>query len=190
MVPPPDEDLFARLLKGDEEALEALFARYAQPLYGFLWRLTGDQALAEDLLQEVFIRLVNYTGKPPFHFRAWVYTIARNLAYDALRARGRQQAHWADGIADRVEELKDVAQNWPEMAVLSHDDEERVRQSLEWLPDVQREVVLLRFYQDLSLEEIAEVAEVSLGTVKSRLYRALRLLRGMLLREEVKKDER
>lgn len=189
MDPLPDEDLFARLLQGDEEALETLFARYAQPLYGFLWRLTGDQALAEDLLQEVFIRLVNYAGKLPQNFRAWFYTVARNLAYDAMRARRRQQAHRADGFDGSVEELMDAAQKSPETAVQSRDDDERVRQSLERLPDEQREVVLLRFYQGLSLEEIATVVEVSLGTVKSRLYRALKLLRGMLLREEMK-DER
>jgi RNA polymerase sigma-70 factor (ECF subfamily) len=189
MDPLPDEDLFARLLQGDEEALETLFARYAQPLYGFLWRLTGDQALAEDLLQEVFIRLVNYAGKLPQNFRAWFYTVARNLAYDAMRARRRQQSHRADGFDGSVEDLMDAAQKSPETAVQSRDDDERVRQSLERLPDEQREVVLLRFYQGLSLEEIATVVEVSLGTVKSRLYRALKLLRGMLLREEMK-DER
>ena len=185
----PDEDLFARLMQGDEEALNALFTRYAQPLYGFLWRLTSDQALAEDLLQEVFIRLVNYAGKLPQNFRAWFYTVARNLAYDAMRARRRQQAHRADGFDGSVEELMDAAKKSPETAVQSRDDDERVRQSLERLPDEQREIVLLRFYQDLSLEEIAEVAEISLGTVKSRLYHALRLLRGLLLREEVR-DER
>jgi len=183
----PDEDLFARLLKGDEEALESLFTRYAQPLYSFLWRLTGDQALAEDLLQEVFIRLVNYAGKPPLYFRAWLYTVARNLAYSSFRAHGREQAHRAYSGANNDEALKDTTQDLPEKVILSRDNEERIRQSLERLPDEQREVVLLRYYQGLSLEEIATVVEVSLGTVKSRLYRALRRLRGMLLREEVEK---
>ena len=182
----PDEDLFARLMQGDEEALNTLFARYAQPLYGFLWSLTSDQALAEDLLQEVFIRLVNYAGKLPQNFRAWFYTVARNLAYSSLRARRRQQAHRAYSVAESDEVLKDTTQNLPEKVILSRDNEERVRQSLERLPDEQSEVVLLRFYQDLSLAEIAEVAEISLGTVKSRLYHALRLLRGLLLREDVR----
>ena len=190
MDPLPDEELFARLLQGDEEALETLFARYAPPLYGFLWRLTSDQTLAEDLLQEVFIRLVNYAGKPPLYFRAWLYTIARNLAYDALRAHGREQSHRAYSGANSDEALKDTTQNLPEKVILSRDNEERIRQSLERLPDEQREIVLLRFYQGLSLEEIAAVVEVSLGTVKSRLYRALRLLRGMLLREEMNENER
>ena len=182
----PDETLFARLMKGDEEAIEVLFARYAQPLYGFFWRLTSDPALAEDLLQELFIRLVNYTGKLPQHFRAWLYTVARNLSYDALRAQGRKQIHQADGFDDNLDELKDVMQNEPEKTALRRADDERIRKSLDQLPDVQREVVVLRYYQELSLEEIAEVTKVPLGTVKSRLYRALELLRGMLTREEVK----
>jgi len=185
----PDESLFARLLTGDEEALEVMLARYAQPLFGFLWRLTGDEALAEDLLQEVFIRLVTYNGRLPAHFRAWLYTVTRNLAYDALRARGRQYAHRASSMDGNVDELMSVAQKLPESVAIGKENVERIKRSLEQLPDEQRETVLLRFYQELTLEEIAKVTKVSLGTVKSRLYRALRLLQGMLLREEVK-DER
>jgi RNA polymerase sigma-70 factor (ECF subfamily) len=178
-----DEELYALVLKSDEGALEALVDRYAAPLLGFLFRLTDSAEQAQDLLQETFLRLVRYSGAPPERFRPWVYTIARNLAYDSLRARGHQDIS-LDPIEDMVE-AGPGDETGVEPDALRAEQAASVARALQALPPAQREVVVLRFYQDLSLEEIAGVTNAPLGTVKSRLFHGLRALKGLLLRDEV-----
>jgi RNA polymerase sigma-70 factor, ECF subfamily len=175
-----DQILYGRLKAGDEDALEALIERYHRPLYAFLYRLTDDQALADDLAQEVFIRLVKHQGEPPQYFRAWLFTIARNLAHDHFRSRNyrREQSLDAIGEEQTVDEAWGIS---PEHHAIYLDGQQEVITALQTLSAEQREVIILRFYHDMALSEIADITNAPLGTVKSRLFHALKRLKRQLV---------
>jgi RNA polymerase sigma-70 factor (ECF subfamily) len=168
--------LVARMRDGDGEALRRLVTVYHRPLFAFLYRLTDDHALADDLVQETFIRMTAQRGRPPDSVRSWAFTVARNLAYDYFRSAvyKREQATDFDESEDDNAELD---WNTPEQAMIETDQQNAVAVQLQSLPPEQREVVILRFYHDLPLGEIAEVTAAPLGTVKSRLFHALKKLK-------------
>lgn len=173
-----DEVLYQQVRHGDEAALAELVTRYHTPIYRFLYRYTSDSALADDLAQETFIRLLAFRGTPRAHFRPWLYTIAINLARDHFRsAVYRYEPLSFDDEAEQI-----VDDSLPESA---HSD---VVAALMKLPPIQREVILLRFYHDLKLEEIADITGAPLGTVKSRLFHALKGLKGFLAITEIRYD--
>jgi RNA polymerase sigma-70 factor (ECF subfamily) len=171
-----DRALFERLAAGDEAALELWVERYHRPLFAFLFRLTDDRALADDLAQEAFIRVLNYRGVPPQHFRGWMFTIARNLAHDHFRSRAYRHEQPA-GEMEADTAADDVS---PEQYAMMLDGQRQVVEALQALPPDQREVVILRFYHDLPLDEISEITGAPLGTVKSRLFHALKKLKAQL----------
>ncbi len=183
-----DEILFRQVLNGRTGALSELVARYYGPLRRFLYRLVGNNMQeAEDLVQETFIHLLRYSGPPPAGFRTWVYTVARNLAYDRYRsARYRREQ------AGLLGDLDEEGENWrmlevaqmdatPEQTVLANASQDEIAAALERLPVAQREVVVLRFYEQCKLEEIAEITGAPLGTCKSRLFLGLKSLKAYLL---------
>lgn len=162
-----DETLYRQVLKGSEPALVELVNRYHSPLYKFLCRQTGDTALADDLAQETFTRLLTYKGQPPTRFKAWAYTIAINLTRDYFKSARYRYEQAADFEQIEADELR-------------FDDRREVIDALAKLTHDHREVVVLRFYHDMKLDEIAEVTGAPLGTVKSRLFHALKQLKGIL----------
>jgi RNA polymerase sigma-70 factor, ECF subfamily len=176
-----DEDLMAAVLVGDQAALTALVSRHHAPLLSYLYRVVGgDRPLAEDLAQETLLRLVRQrtyqSGRP---FKPWLYTIATNLARDhfksaavrpSLRGRNQEQA---------LLHLRDPKASPEERALLAEQGGE-VRRALAQLGEEYRVVVLLRFYQGFSLQEIAETLRIPLGTVKSRLSVSVHRLRSIL----------
>lgn len=181
-----DEELMAKAARGDRDALVALVERYHAPLLGYLYRLAGgDRALAEDLAQETFIRLLTPAGYQHGRaFRPWLYAIASNLFRDhAKSAAVRRQA--APAPENALAALSDHAPG-PEAQALLAEDASQVAAAVGALGAEYREVMLLRFYHDLSLAEIAEALAIPLGTVKSRLFVGVRRLRALLIeaREE------
>jgi len=172
-----DETLYQQVLKGSEAALVELVNRYHSPLYKFLCRYTGDPALADDLAQEMFTRLLTYRGEPPTRFKSWAYTIASNLARDHFKS-ARYRYERPTDFNDDGEILLDDFNFAP-------DEHSEVIAALARLSPEHREVLILRFYHDLKLEEIAEVTSTPLGTVKSRLFHALKGLKGFLALAEV-----
>lgn len=172
-----DEDLFREWQRGSAGALEALVRRHHAPLVAHLARLTGDAPLAEDLAQETFLRLVRdgQSYRYPRPFVPWLYAIARHLALNALRsAYSRREV--------RVAALAEPAAGEPDPAEWLERRERRagLRAAMARLSFEQRETLSLRFGQELSVEETAAVAGVPVGTVKSRTFTALRLLREIL----------
>ena len=170
-----DEALYRRVRAGDEAALDKLITRYHEPLFKFLYRMTDDPTLAEDLLQETFTRLITYRGRAPDRFRAWLYAIAANLARDHFRS-----AYYRHTSTDGVDGLDVQASSIAEDAFLRSAQREHIAQALQQLTAEQREVVVLRFYHDLRLEEIALISNAPIGTVKSRLFYALKRLKTLL----------
>ena len=174
----PDEDLARALQRGDTRALTLLVERHHAPLLGYLYRLTGgDRPLAEDLVQETFLRVLRNIRQyhPAQRFKPWLYAIATNLARDHFK---RADTRRTDPIQTDTLALPDP--NQPEPTFLAHDDARQVIAALAHLPALQRETVILRYYQDLSLAEIAETLNIPVGTVKSRISIGLQKLRELL----------
>lgn len=150
---------------GGRAAFEALYRELAPPLYAVLCRLIGDRHLAEDLLQELFLRLYR---DPPTHAarpRAYVFRMARNLAVDALRARPAETP-----LPDTAAE--DPAEGWS--------DRVDVARAVARLGDADRQIVALHVHGGLKFREVAEIVSMPLGTVLWRYRRALEKLRADL----------
>lgn len=180
-----DEVLLARLQDGQQELFGTLVRRYERELYGYLRRYVGNDDLAADVFQNtfvaIFVKMDQYQAGRPV--RPWIYTIATNQAIDALRRRNRRIDSRADpllagddGNDDSARPLFEVLQTKdPGPVELAERAELRqlVRNAVEQLPDLLRQVVLLAYFQGLRYQEIADVLDIPLGTVKSRLHAAL-----------------
>ena len=174
-----DEKLALAIQQGNADALRGLVERHHSLLLGYLYRLTdGNCPLADDLAQETFIRVLNGIAgyKYPHPFKPWLYAIATNLARDYFKSAAVRHTMMLDSEA----ELQEDENGHVETNLLEAGDAEKVVGALHRLPDHQREVVILRFYQDLSLAEIAATLDLPIGTVKSRLCLGLRRLRDIL----------
>lgn len=168
------------LRKRDPELLDRLIERYQHRLLRYLVFLTGRRELAEDIFQETWIRVMErgkqYNGKSKFD--TWLFAIARHLVIDWSRKKtptsleALQEQYGSDNAFDVP-----AAGPSPFDAVTSRENRESVQTALARLDALHREVLVLRFHEDLSLEEIAIVTSAPLSTVKSRLYRGLAALR-------------
>jgi len=176
-----DEQLMAAVMAGDQVALAALVTRHHGPLLGYLFRLVGgDRQLSEDLVQETLLHVLRqrtYQSARPF--KPWLYTIATNLARDYFKAAAVRQC-WRSG--DEEEALLHLYDSTPgpEERALAAEQGSEVRAALAQLREEYRVVLLLRFYQGFSLQEIAETLHIPLGTVKSRLSVGVHRLRSVL----------
>jgi RNA polymerase sigma-70 factor (ECF subfamily) len=176
-----DEKLALAIQHGDADALRGLVERHHSPLLGYLYRLTnGNRPLADDLAQETFIRVLNGIAsyKYPHPVKPWLYAIATNLARDHFKSAAVRRTTTLDAEI----ELQADDNGYLEANLLDAGEAQAVGQALQLLPDHQREVMILRFYQELSLAEIAAALDISIGTVKSRLCLGLRRLRERLER--------
>jgi len=177
------------LRRRDPDLLDELIGRYQFRLPRYLWTLTGSRETAEDLFQETWIRVLEkgHLYNPRWRFEAWLFSIARNLAIDLLRRRQPESLkallHPGEGRAEH--EWPDGESATPFEAVAAGEQSARIKSILRRLPPDAREVLVLRFQEDMNLDEIAEVVRAPLSTVKSRLYRGLEALRNLLEKEEI-----
>jgi RNA polymerase sigma-70 factor (ECF subfamily) len=178
-----DEDLLARLQKGESEWFGPLVKRYQRELYGYLRRYLGDDALAEDVFQNTFLQV--YQKLEQFEqgrsVRPWLYAIATHQAIDALRRSARRPSVSLDHAGNGAEPNGEVGPlDWlaadepePLANVTAEERRDLVRAGLDTLPESLRSTVLLSYFQGLKYREIAEVLGIPVGTVKSRLHLAL-----------------
>jgi RNA polymerase sigma-70 factor (ECF subfamily) len=174
-----DADVVAAFLQGEERAFQELVLRYESRLLNFIYRTIGDRAQAEDLVQETFIRVYRHMGRfdRSKKFSTWIYTIASNLAKNELRNRSRNPLVLFQAITknwqnnDRPLQFEDTASR-PDYLYRKRHLRELVEESVTKLPAHHREVFVLRELEGKSYEEISEIANCNLGTVKSRLNRA------------------
>jgi RNA polymerase sigma-70 factor (ECF subfamily) len=174
-----DSAVVASFLGGEERAFQELVERYQTRLLNFVYRTIGDREKAEDLVQEVFIRVYRHLHRfdPSKKFSTWVYTIASNLAKNELRNRSRNplvlfqtiKKNWQD--EERPLQFEDSNSRPDDMYRKRH-LRELVEESVERLPEHHKQVFILRELEGKSYEEIAEITSCNLGTVKSRLNRA------------------
>jgi RNA polymerase sigma-70 factor (ECF subfamily) len=177
------------LRRRDPDLLDELIGRYQFRLPRYLWTLTGNRAVAEDLFQETWIRVLekSHLYNPQWRFETWLFSIARNLAIDLLRQRQPESldALLSPGNEGAPREWPDCESATPLEAAAAGEQAENIKHVLRRLPAEAREVLVLRFQEDLDLSEIAEVVKAPLSTVKSRLYRGLEALRNLLEEELV-----
>jgi RNA polymerase sigma factor (sigma-70 family) len=172
----PDEDVMLQVRNGEVEMLGVLFDRYQTPLYNFYAKMTQDRGVSEDLVQEVFLRILRYrqTYRPGTAFRTWMYQIARNTRLDQVR-KTRPEAPFVSEPA-AASSLSDSAQQQQEAATL--------QRALMQLPEDKRELLVLSRFQELRYDEIARLLGCEVGAVKVRVHRALRQLREIFLQLE------
>jgi RNA polymerase sigma-70 factor (ECF subfamily) len=175
-----DSELVTAYLNDGERAFDVLVERYQARLLNFIYRTVGDRERAEDLVQEVFIRVYRHLGRfdRSKKFSTWIYTIASNLAKNELRNRSRNPLVFfqslAKGVAGEEERPVDFEdpRSRPDDMYRKRHLRALVEESVAQLPVHHREVFVLRELEGKSYEEIAEITHCNLGTVKSRLNRA------------------
>jgi RNA polymerase sigma factor (sigma-70 family) len=169
MTPVADEDLMLQVRNGEAEMLGVLFDRYQTPLFNFYAKLTQDRAVSEDLVQDVFLRILRYrqTYRPGTSFRTWMYQIARNARLDHVRKTKPEGPLASEPIAPSPS--SDPAQQKQEALLL--------QRALMQLPEDKREILILNRFQELKYVEIARLMGCEVGAVKVRVHRALQQLR-------------
>ncbi|MGH9473732.1 MAG: RNA polymerase sigma factor [Terriglobales bacterium] len=169
MLVASDDDLMAQVQSGQALALSTLFERHQGALLNYFLRLGTTRALAEDFVQDVFVRILKYRAsyRPGSRFATWMYYIARNVRLDGLHKR-RGEVGWEEEYAPSFE---------PADAAQSEQEHRLLRQALERLPREKREVLVMSRYQDLKHDEIGAILGCAAGTVKVRVHRAMLELR-------------
>jgi RNA polymerase sigma-70 factor (ECF subfamily) len=167
-----DIELMRSLQAGDTAQLAVLFERYHLPLFRYLLSLSGNRSLSEDLVQDVFFRVLKYakTYKPEHSFAVWLYQMARNAYIDTTRKR-RVEMPGIDSLD------YPSGEPFPEAMLERKQNVTTLRAALKQLPEEKREVLLLSRFHDLRYEEIARILKCEVGTVKVRVFRALKELR-------------
>ncbi|WP_328774546.1 RNA polymerase sigma factor [Deinococcus aquaedulcis] len=181
---PPDlisPDLYARLCAGEEAAWFDFVQEYEGRMYGYLYRLEGNSEDALDLTQEVFYRAWRSirTFRVGERVLPWLYQVARNTQIESHRRKQLQRFSLEQAREDVGFEVTSEKRS-PVQAAESADAQDRVQRALLRLPAEYREAVVLRFVEDLSYDEIAQIQGVAVGTAKSRVFRAKEQLAGLL----------
>ena len=163
--------LILELQQGNPEAVNQIVDRYSKPLFAFIMRMVDDQATAEDIFQDTWVRVVRNIGsfRGDSKFSTWLFQISLNLCRNLMRSKARRSFVG-------IEEVSDLAED-PEVDGMQILQAQKVRRLVASLPPKMREVIVLRYYHEKTDVEIAEVTGLPPGTVKSRIHRATELLR-------------
>ncbi len=178
-----DEQLVAEYAGGNNAAFDTLLTRHKAKLFNFILSMVKDSDLADDIFQETFVKAIvtirqgkyNDMGK----FSAWICRIARNLVIDSFRQDKTEAAVSTDDTNFDVLNRRELSEGTIEDSLIDLQIEDDVRRLIEELPDVQREVLKMRYYSDLSFKEIAEITGVSINTALGRMRYAILNLRRM-----------
>ena len=183
-----DQQLIARYLEGNERAFQELLDRHQQKIFTSIYLFVKDQSLAEDIFQEVFIKIIatlrqgkyNHEGK----FLQWAMRIAYNMCVDYFRRTKRRPKVSPTDTFDIFDVLQSTDFN-AEQHIVRSQNHERIRHLVDMLPPEQREVVILRHYADMSFKEIAKLTRVSINTALGRMRYALINIRKMVEEKEM-----
>jgi RNA polymerase sigma-70 factor (ECF subfamily) len=185
-----DKALMVRIAEGDEEALRDLIEKHQGAVYGTIAKMLGDPVEAQDLAQQVFVRVYRAAGsyRATSQFKTWLFTIVRNLVFNEYRRRSRatlvplhppeNEAGHSSGSAGL--DLPDTATKSPGENMLQREMLRKIDGAILALPEHQRLAIVLRRYDEFSYEEIAEILKTSVPATKSLLFRARETLRVAL----------
>ncbi|MDE6121262.1 MAG: sigma-70 family RNA polymerase sigma factor [Muribaculaceae bacterium] len=184
-----DEQLVALFAGGDNEAFDCLLLRHKQKLFNYILQMVKDRDLADDLFQETFVKAITTIKQGRYNdlgkFSSWIGRIARNLVIDSFRAEKNEHAMSTDDADYDVLNRRDLAEDTIEDTLIDLQIEEDLRRLIDLLPDVQREVLEMRYYRDLSFKEIAELTGVSINTALGRMRYAILNLRRIVKEKDV-----
>ena len=184
-----DEQLIAAYAAGDNIAFDTLLLRHKDRLYNYIYQLVRDSDVADDIFQETFVKVITTVRQGRYHdmgkFSAWVTRIARNLAIDSFRAEKSEAAVSTDNAEVDSLNRRELSDETIEDIMIDLQIEDDIRSLVERLPEMQRQVLTMRFYQDLSFKEIAELTGVSINTALGRMRYAILNLRKMAKENEL-----
>jgi len=168
-----DELIMEAVKSGDLQQLTVLFERYNRRIFNFLARMTMDRQLAEDLTQNVFLRIIKYrtSYREGARFQSWIYQIARNVFSDHYQTVKNRYSGFVD-----VENIKDHMPNDQEDE-FQHEKEDLLQRSMARLSEEQREILLLTRFQHMKYEEVAEIMDTTVANIKVKVHRAILRLR-------------
>lgn len=173
-----DEDLMLQVQSGDPEAFRILFDRHRRPLFGFVHRFVPDIQHTESIVQDAFLRMLRNAAayRYPEHFTTWLYTIARNLCIDFRRKKGT----FAPSLTEAVESVTPSRSENPLQAAADEEQAVRLREAVSELPEIYREVIMLRVFDKMPFKQISQITQCPESTVRSRMSYALNMLRKKL----------
>ncbi len=179
-----DGELIEKAIGGREDGFEELVRRYQRPITNYVYRMLNNYDAALDVTQEVFIKVYNSLARysSDYKFSTWLYRIAHNAAIDYMRRNSVNQTSIEAENADGTYQLQLESPNpTPEQDRERSEWRTEIETVVKCLPAVYRELILLRHSQDLSYDEIAEITNLPLGTVKNRLFRAREMMREIFV---------
>ncbi len=179
-----DGELIQTAIRGREDGFEELVRRYQRPITGYVYRMLNNYDASLDVTQEVFIKVYNSLERysSEYKFSTWLYRIAHNAAIDYMRRNSVNQQSLETENADGTYQLQiESPQPNPEQERERSEWRKEIETVVKCLPQVYRELILLRHAQDLSYDEIAEITNLPLGTVKNRLFRAREMMREIFV---------
>jgi RNA polymerase sigma-70 factor (ECF subfamily) len=179
-----DVELIAKAISGREDGFEELVRRYQRPITNYVFRMLNDYDASLDVTQEVFIKVYNSLSRysSEYKFSTWLYRIAHNAAIDYIRRRSPNEQSIETENKDGAYQLQIESPNpTPEQDRERSEWRTEIEAVVKCLPSVYRELILLRHAQDLSYDEIAEITNLPLGTVKNRLFRAREMMREIFI---------
>ena len=186
--PSSDSILVSNYINGDEYALELLIIRHKQKLYNFIYAKVYDRDVAEDIFQDTFIKVIRTLKRGAYNeegkFLPWVMRISHNLVIDYFRKNNRMPKFDNTGDFSIFSVLSDTSLN-AEKSLIKEQVESDVRRLVDELPEDQREVLLMRIYNDMSFKEISDRTGVSINTALGRMRYALINIRKMVEEKEV-----
>jgi RNA polymerase sigma-70 factor (ECF subfamily) len=169
-------EIIAGCKRGDAECFSCLVDLYARRCYGYFYRLTGNRDLSDDLLAELFVRLVEKIGSyKGGAFESWVFRIAANIFHDHLRVKQRQKR-----LLESPTEEPEIEYEHTRRSDVTGENIDKLQRQLSRLDDDTKELIVLRFYSGLSFKEIAAMRSEPIGTTLSKLHRGLKRLRELM----------
>ncbi|MBD5177703.1 MAG: sigma-70 family RNA polymerase sigma factor [Bacteroidales bacterium] len=176
-----DEQLVSAYAAGDNKAFDELLARHKQRLYTYILQYVHDSDSADDIFQETFVKAITTIKQGRYNdmgkFGAWLFRIARNLVIDGFRTGKSENTTPADSAPYDVFNRRELSDDTIEDMMIDAQIEEDVRRLIDYLPELQQEVLRMRFYEDLSFKEIADRTGVSINTSLGRMRYAIMNLR-------------
>ena len=183
-----DQELVSLYLGGDSSAFSTLVLRYKSKLYTSIYLLLKDKYLAEDMFQDVFIRVIdklkNGLYKEEGKFLPWIMRIAHNMCLDHFRKVKRSPVMKTSDDSDVFEQI-DFSEPGSDSSMMAAETNHQVREMLDMLPDEQREIIIMRHYADLTFKEIAALKNISINTALGRMRYGLINLRKTLAEKQV-----
>ncbi len=184
-----DYELIQRFIKGEQSCFEQLIHRHKHKVFGYISLYIRDQALAEDLFQDTFMKVIQSVRSGRYYdngkFLSWVMRIAHNLIIDHFRRLKQMNTVSNDDYEADLFNSKKMAENTIEDSIIRNQIKKDVRRMINLLPDDQREVVILRHYAGMSFKEIAEITDVSINTALGRMRYALINMRKMMEEKKI-----